>query len=534
MDGEHNRSSPLRGYVNVFRRRRRLVVGVFLTFVGAFMAVSFLTTPQYEATAQLRYSREPDITSAINGTQPYASSYDTENQLATTAKLVTTNEMTALAADNLDLASPDDMDTEVTATPIIETSLLAITAASPDPVTAAAVANAYAEALIETRHAASLAKYVQAQKLIAARLKRYVTHAQRADPAYGALTYRMQDVVTLKALARGDFVIAAAATTPTSPARPVHSMDLLIASALGGVIAVFCAFIAEQLDTRVREIDEIAHGLQLPVVGRIPKVSKDVVRSGALAVALDPGGQSAEAFRILRGNLDFVDIDREVSSVIITSCTTAEGKTSTAGNLAISMARVGKRVVVVDADLRRPQAHLYFGVDNDVGLTSVVAGRVPLSEAMKTVIVSMPEVELRSGKTTADEPEKRSAGRLQVLPSGPLPPNPGDIVISKHFDAVITDLETKFDVVLVDAPPFLAVGDAAALARRVDGVLLVVKIGAVSRSNLRDAAALLKQLPSRKLGVVLTNASPEVSYYRGSLRSKAPESSAAPQAAQGL
>jgi polysaccharide biosynthesis transport protein len=531
---EQQRSSALRSHLQVIWRRRWFVLGVFVVFVAVSMTVSFLVTPQYSATAQLRYAREPDITSALNGSTAASSPLDTALQLSTTAKIIQTREMADLAAEPLGLSGGADINAVVTAAPIEDTSLLDITAVSPDPATAAAVANAYAQALVDYRRKASLDKYSEAQQVISNKLKVYRTELQRQDPAYGALQYRLQDVLTLKALATGDFQVASAALVPSVPFRPNHVRDLLVALILGSVVAIGSAFIAEQLDVRLRDADSIVEGLQLPVIGRIPEVSREVVRNGGLVVALDPTGRSAEAFRILRGNLDFIDLDKEVSSLIITSASPEEGKTSTAGNLAISMARVGKRVVVVDVDLRRPRVHRYFGVDNDLGVTSVVAGRASLSESLQAIVVAVPEAQLRQGDDEIDPAARAGANRLYVLPSGPLPPNPGDIVISKHFDSLIADLEAEFDMVLIDTPPFIAVGDAASLARRVDGVLLVARMGSVTRSNVKEARRFLEQLPCRKMGVALTNISVEAGYYGKHRRAKNEEVPEATEAIQGV
>lgn len=510
------------------------MLAVFLLFVAVSMAVSFLVTPQYSATAQLRYAREPDISSALNGSSAVSSPLDTSLQLSTTAKIIQTREMADLAVTRLGLQDTDQLNAVVLAAPVADTSLLEITATSPDPKQAAAVANAYAETLVELRRQASLDKYTQAENVISSKLKVYRTALQRQDPAYGALQYRLQDVLTLKALATGDFQMASAALVPTAPVRPNHVRDLLIACLLGSIVAIASAFIAEQLDVRVRDADDIVQGLQLPVIGRLPEVSREIVRNGGLVVALDPSGRSAEAFRILRGNLDFIDLDKEVSSLIVTSCSPEEGKTSTVGNLAISMSRAGLRVVVVDVDLRRPRVHRYFGVDNDVGVTSVVAGRASLSESLKPFVVSVPEAELRDGEDDSGVAARSGANRLYILTSGPLPPNPGDIVISKRFDSLIADLEAEFDMVLIDTPPFIAVGDAASLARRVGGVLLVARMGSITRSNIKEARTFLEQLPCRKMGIALTNISVEAGYYGRYRRVKnleAPEASQATQSA---
>jgi polysaccharide biosynthesis transport protein len=514
-----DRQSALRGYVQVVIRRKWLVLGVFGVFVAAAMIVSFTLTPKYRSTVQLRYQRDPDVSMAMNASST-SSTFDAERQLETASRLVVTDEMNQLVAEKLGLQSPSEIDAAVSAQPVQDTTLLAISAVSTDPEQAAKVAQAYADVLIETRRKASLDTYDEAERVISEKLATYHGAVAKSDPAYAGLQYRLQDVLTLKALARGDFKPAAAAGVPGRPFQPNHRQDLIVAIILGGVLAIASAFIAEQFDVRVRSQEDIADRLGLPVVGRIPVPSRETVRNGKLSSLTDPAGLTAEAFRMLRGNLEFVDVDHEADSIMVTSCSASEGKSTTACNLAVTLARAGKKVVVVDADLRRPRVHRYFGLENAVGLTSAVAQKVELSDALVRVEVEGVDTDGASGGI--DE-TGIAPGELLVLPSGPLPPNPGDIVLSRRFDRLISDLVETADMVLVDVPPFMVVGDAAALARTVGGVLMVARLGVVTRPMLREATAFLEQLPCRKLGVVVTQVGAESGYYRYEYRQQADE-----------
>jgi capsular exopolysaccharide synthesis family protein len=260
---------------------------------------------------------------------------------------------------------------------------------------------------------------------------------------------------------------------------------------------------------RVHSTDDLSAKLGLPIIGRIPKFSRRDMQSGRLAVVTDPDGVAAEAFRMLRGDLDFVSVDAKVSSMLVTSCTRDEGKTTTLCNLGVTFARAGKRVVIIDADLRRSKVHAYFDLRNTVGLSSVISGRTKLEDVVHAIPVPV-----------ADDTAAAAAGRLGVITSGPLPPNPGEIVTSKRLARLIETLTQSFDVVLVDSPPFLAVGDAAALSVDLDGVLMVMKMGYVTKPMVKEAREWLDHVQCRKLGIVVTNYSLDggagygYSYYR--------------------
>jgi Mrp family chromosome partitioning ATPase len=247
---------------------------------------------------------------------------------------------------------------------------------------------------------------------------------------------------------------------------------------------------------------------------RLPQVPKGLAGAGGLVTLHEPDGPGAEAFRVLRGNLDFVGVDGEVRSILITSCTQGEGKTSTVCNLAVALATAGKRVVVVDADMRRPRVHAYFDLPNRTGLSTVVAGKVRLGEALQAVVVPSYEAVTDGDELRISSDPDTIGKRIYVVTSGPLPPNPGEIVTSQHLQAVLTELIKGSDMVLVDAPPFMVVGDAAPLAARTDGIMLVFKMGHVTKGMLKEARDFLAPLPSRKLGIVVANIPIEAGRYK--------------------
>jgi capsular exopolysaccharide synthesis family protein len=207
-----------------------------------------------------------------------------------------------------------------------------------------------------------------------------------------------------------------------------------------------------------------------------------------------PRSPIAEAYRSLRTNLEFSSLDRPLRTLIVTSAAPEEGKSTTLANLAVTMAQAGKRVILADADLRRPVQHKLFGLHDAPGLTNLVI----------------------DGDASREPPlQPTGVPNLQLLASGPLPPNPSELLSSRRMTEIIAGLAERADVVLFDAPPVIAVTDAAVLASRVDGVLLVIYAGKTRREYVEKARALLDKVNAHVVGAVLTNVRPDASlqYY---------------------
>ncbi len=215
-------------------------------------------------------------------------------------------------------------------------------------------------------------------------------------------------------------------------------------------------------------------------------------RSDSLVTLTSPRSPVSEAYRTLRTNLEFSSLDEPLRTMVVTSPGPEEGKSTTLANLAVTLAHAEKRVILVDCDLRRPSQHEIFGLSNGVGLTTMVVDE----EAMRDPPLLETGVE-----------------GLQLLPSGPLPPNPSELVGSRRMAEIISALSERADIVLFDAPPVIAVTDAAVLASRVDGVLLVIKAGATKRDHAKRAKALLDKVNAHVVGAVLNNVKMDTSYY---------------------
>jgi capsular exopolysaccharide synthesis family protein len=224
-------------------------------------------------------------------------------------------------------------------------------------------------------------------------------------------------------------------------------------------------------------------------VGLVHKFRKNGVRKEhPLIVHGDPKAIGSEAFRTLRTNLRFISPDQELKTLLITSVGPGDGKSTISSNLSVALAQSGQRVVLVGCDLRKPVLHKIFGVSNTVGLTNLLTGNATLDA------ITMP---------TADVPN------LDLIPSGPIPPNPAELLQSKAMANVIASLREKYDSVVFDGAPVIAVTDAAVMANQVDGTVIVIRAHDVPRDAALHAKTLLEQANARILGVVLNGVRPQ-------------------------
>jgi Mrp family chromosome partitioning ATPase len=251
----------------------------------------------------------------------------------------------------------------------------------------------------------------------------------------------------------------------------------------------------------------------------VPAPSKRLQSENRLVLIDEPDGLGAEPFRMLRTNLDFVMLDRDIRTIMVTSAGEGEGKSTTISNLALTLARSGKRVALVDLDLRLPKIDTFFSLRGP-GVTQVALGSVPLEDAL--VRISIPEP-IRKGfgekRLNGTGPVRRltefADGALDVLPAGAIPPDRGMFLDSDALTGILDRLRERVDVVLIDAPPALHIGDAMTISRRVDAILVVARLNLVHRSMLHELARLLAMTPARVIGFVATAVPKEADYGYG-------------------
>ncbi|MBW7884355.1 MAG: polysaccharide biosynthesis tyrosine autokinase [Caldilineaceae bacterium] len=272
---------------------------------------------------------------------------------------------------------------------------------------------------------------------------------------------------------------------PVVPTQPV-SGDLWVTAALaaliGALLGTAAAYLLEFIDDRIKTVENVHDMTDLPTLGTIPAIANVAAKQRGLVMIADQQDISAEAFRVLRTNLLFASVDHPLHVLQIASPSPNEGKSLVASNVATAFAQTGKRVVLVDADLRRPSVHRLFGLVNNVGVTSALVG------GLETVESTL---------------QKTTVPNLLVMTSGPLPPNPSELLSSQRMQELLARLKGLCDLVVLDSPPVTLVSDTAVLAGSVDGVLLVFRAVETRRDAARNAVRALQQVHAHLLGVAL-------------------------------
>jgi len=504
---EQGQDATLRDYARIVWRKKWLVLGAAVALMTLALAYSSVKTPLYSASSRLIYQ------SQLNVADPLGSGRSLDSTLM---------QIELSSVDN-EIASPElaqSVETalssngalggySVSAAPDATTSgqtggnTVSITAVSPSAQTAARVANAYAAAFTTARKASAQEQVQQAERVIQSKLDSFVSATSRLSADYVTLMQRLRDLQILEATVTGNFRVLVPATVPNAPFTPKPVRNGLMGLVAGLIIGVGLAFLLEQFDTRVRSHEEAVAIFGMPLLAQIRKMRAKELEEQPLVVLSDSHSPMVEGIRKLRGNLEFANIDRDLRSLFITSALQHEGKSLTVCNLALSLAASGKRVVLVDGDLRRPQVHRYLNLPNRAGVSTVLTGRTELSQALRSRPVGPSLVKTRA--TDMAEADSNGDSRLFVLTSGPLPPNAAEMIASKSFASLIAELEGRFDLVVVDAPALLAVGDTAAVAACVDGLIFLVDLSRAKRPLLAEAARQISQMPCRKLGLVVMN-----------------------------
>lgn len=309
----------------------------------------------------------------------------------------------------------------------------------------------------------------------------------------------LEDLRLTKVQSSDSIVIVEKARLPTAAIRPRVMVNTLLAAIVGAMLALGLIFLVEYLDDRIKTPEDLLQLLNTAVLGNIsrialPKGSKELTADQRLISIGQPRNPITEAYRSLRTNLQFSSIDTALELLLVTSATPGEGKTTTAANLATVVAQSGRRVVLIDADLRKPQQHKLFALAASPGLTeALVASDAQPADYLHSTIVP----------------------NLQVITSGHIPPNPAELLGSQRMQQLLHNVRAHADLIIIDAPPLLPVTDAQVLATQVQGVLLVVRAGVARRTPLVRAVEALERVQARLLGVAINDLTRSVrsSYY---------------------
>jgi capsular exopolysaccharide synthesis family protein len=488
----------LSDYLQVLRYRKWSIVAIAAVVILSALAFTLKQTPTYRAEAQVVVT--PFSSSIAQQGAPPIPNMDTEKSLADSEAVASiVDQKLALNVSTQSLLK------NLTVTVPTNTELLKIDYSSPSATQAQKVAQAFAEGYLRYRTQAAVTQIQSALQPLQSRVQRLEGRLQKVDNAIaqetdpvvrGSLQTTANSLVGRKSLLQQQIAnitppgniqvgsVIAPAQTPTSPSSPSLIKNMLLAVLVGIALGTGVAFLRERLDEHFSDRGELQAHTGAPVLAVVPKVrgakgrNSPVMMSSAL-----PQSVAADAYRTLRAGVLFAASRTDAKVLLVTSAFEGEGKTTTAANLAVSLAQVGKRVVLVSADLRKPRLHEFFGGSSPVGLATVLTGQTTLDRALVP--------------SSIDE--------LQILFSGGVRENAAELVGSEAMRRVLAELRERNDFVIMDAAPILLVADTATLLPNVDGVLLVLDPAVSTRAAADDVREQLDQLHARRIGTVINN-----------------------------
>ncbi|MDH2442999.1 polysaccharide biosynthesis tyrosine autokinase [Amnibacterium sp. CER49] len=430
----------IRDYIVIWRRYWQTILATVLAGIAVSATVALVQPSTYQATASA-YVATPSSSSIAELSQ--GASF-TQQAVKSYAQVATSSFVLSPVIKRLHLQlSTSQLAAEITATAPVDTVIIDITVADRSATRAAAVANAVTE---------QLSNSINSLTSVAATPVK-ITRIQPAVPPVSRSNLPLALLMTLGALA-------------------------------GLIVGYGLSVLRESLDTRVHSRADLEEVTDTPIVGELLLTKRD--QPARLVMRDDELGAAAEAYRALRANLNYVSIDKRVRTTLITSSIAGEGKSTTAANLAIALTQAETRVLLIDADLRRPAIADYFALEGELGLTDVLVGQVQREHAIQ-----------------------RSAYlNLDILTSGQTPPNPGELLGSRALHKLLEELRPEYDQILIDSPPLLPVADAAVLAGQVDGVIIVAAADRTTRTQLDLSLTTLATTDSALLGIALNMVPP--------------------------
>src|SRR4051812_12923183 len=471
--------------LRMLRRRIGIVLLCAILLPAAALAFSLSQEKEYSATASLLF-RDPQLDQKLFGATVFPPSNDPTREAATNAKLASLGVVSTRTSKALGgTPSAGDIASKILVEPAGQSDVVSITATDHDPQFAAKLANTFSQQFIAFRRDADRSKIASAQQLVTQQLER-LTPDERSGPQGTALKQRGEQLQILAALQTGNAELVQQASTGTLTS-PQTKRNVVIAALFGLIMGCGLAVLLERLDRRLKDPKQVSDLYGRPVIGAVPE-SREIARTEQGFDDLPTN--EAEPMRMLRANLRYFNVDREVRSVLVTSAAPGEGKSTVAKHLASAAASTGERVLLVEADLRRPTLKTRMQLSGDNGLSQVLAGTRSLRSAIEQVEVAGSGGESRM---------------LSVLASGPIPPNPTDLIESDRMRQVLKAVGEKYDLVVIDTPPTSVVSDAIPLVKSVDGVLVVSRLGKTTRDSSVHLRDQLNNLGAYVLGVVVNS-----------------------------
>ena len=495
----------LREYALLVRKWLWLIILCTVAAAAAAYVVSKNSTPIYQASTKLLVNQS----SSNQANLAYQDILMSQQLARTYANLLADRPVVEATAQRLGLPTDQKsltaLQNSISVTPIRDTQLLEVKVEGPDPQLIALVANTLPEVFIAQNQQLQLGRVTGLKTSLETEIanvqediartqanlanatddvqrQRYEASLAQYRSTLSGLVNSYQQIRLAEVQATNNVVVVKPAVPPQTPIRPRTTTNVLLAAVVGAMIAAGAAFLIEYLDDTIKSPDDVARVSGLSTLGAIARL-KDAGAQRQLIAWMSSKAPESEAYRTLRTNIQFSSVDKPIRTLVVTSSGPSEGKSTTAANLAIVMAQTGQKVVLVDADLRRSVLHKTFGVPNNVGIT--------------TALLAGDDVDLQSYLQPTE------IDNLMILTSGPIPPNPSELLGSQRMKNVIDRLAQAADIVIFDTPPVLVVTDAAVLSRQTDGVLLIADAGGTREPALAHAVEELRKTGANILGVAL-------------------------------
>ena len=465
----------LRTYLKILWRWKLLMAAILVVIPTTVYLVVSSQPKVYESSVLMQVQPTAVDTSLFSNELPAPQS----QTLLSAARLVTTTRVAQAAAK--ELGEPRSTGRallgSVTATPDVEADFITVAARSGSGERAADVANAFAAAVVSYRKNQAIGRL----NATIGRLDRQLAMLRDRE-GRKQLSEELQRLRAVRAAQVANAMIVEPAVASSVPVAPRVTRTVLLSGIVALLLALGAVVLAQGADRKIRDPSELEELTDRPLLSAVPRSAFGDVDHGGVA--------SGEAFQTLRGSLTYFNIDRPIDSVLISSPSPGDGKTTVATNLAVAMARAGKDVILVDGDLRRPRVASRFHVSpNPVGLGGVLVGEVGLEEALIEYDLDTP------------------GGWLRLLPSNPPPPNPSELLASERMERLLDQLTRMSDLVIIDSTPLLTVSDSLPLIELVSGVVAVARLNETSKDAIRRFERVVSTAGGTLLGSVVTGAS---------------------------